>query len=201
MTIPNEERVKAACDEFDRDNREVEEALAALFGIYRDNRFLHQVLLKVATLNALYSTRIPVYSEVLPNVLDVARHICQNAHDIDSALLAGSPEIVDRIAVIAVSGKKNRNYFAFATKYCSWHNPRCYPIYDSRVYEYLRLLRKQGDFATDFDLEGHWKYPAFRDLMDAFREHYHLGSFSFKDIDKFLWMSGEKLHPESRTTL
>lgn len=199
--MPNEERVKAACNEFDQDYRAVEEALTEIFCQYRTNSAFHHVLLKVVTLNALYSTQIPVYSKTIPNVLDVAKHICQIAHDIDSALLAGSPEIVDRIAAIAVSGKKNRNYFAFATKYCSWHNPRCYPIYDSRVYEYLRLLRRQGDFATDFDLEGHWKYPAFRDLMDAFREHYHLGSFSFKDIDKFLWMSGEKLHPESRTTL
>jgi hypothetical protein len=197
LTMPNEERVKAACDEFDQDYRTVEEALTEIFCHYRTNSAFHHVLPKVVTLNALYSTQIPVYSKTIPNVLDVAKHICQNAHDIDSALLAGSPEIVDRSAVIAVSGKKNRNYFSFATKYCSWHNPRCYPIYDSRVYEYLRLLRRQGDFAADFDLEGHWAYPAFRDLMIAFRERYRLGSFSFKDIDKFLWIYGGKLEPES----
>jgi molybdopterin-biosynthesis enzyme MoeA-like protein len=191
LTTPNEELVRAACKAFDEDCRDAEEALAELFGHYRNNSALHHVLPKVVTLNALYSTQIPVYSKTIPNVFDVAGHICRNGGDIDSALLAGSPEIVDRIAEITVSGKKSRNYFSFATKYCSWHNPLCYPIYDSRVYEYLRLLRKSGDFTTDFDIEGHWKYPAFRDLMGHFREHYHLGSLSFKDIDKFLWSCGE----------
>ena len=190
LTTPNEELVRAACKKFDEDNGPIEEALDELFRRYRDNSALNHVLPKVATLNALYSTQIPVYGKTIPNVVDVAKHICAIGHDIDAALLAGSPEIVDKIATIKVPEKKPRNYFSFATKYCSWHNPLCYPMYDSSVHQYLRWLRRRGEFATDFDLEGHWGYPAFRDLMSSFRERY-CPSFSFKDIDKFLWLYGE----------
>ncbi len=56
------------------------------------------VLLKVVDdLSAvLLGQRIPVYSMKIPNVEDVARHIHQNAREVDSALAAGSPEIVLR---------------------------------------------------------------------------------------------------------
>ncbi|HEX7422960.1 MAG TPA: hypothetical protein VF311_03600, partial [Terriglobales bacterium] len=33
-----------------------------------------------------------------------------------------------------------RKYFSFATKFCSWHNPAAYPIYDGNVE--LQLLSK-----------------------------------------------------------
>jgi hypothetical protein len=54
-----------------------------------------------------------------PNVVDVAQHINRNAKKIDSALAAGSPEIVETIAWVSVPNKKDRNNFSFATKYCS----------------------------------------------------------------------------------
>ena len=35
-----------------------------------------------------------------------------------------------------------------------------------------------------------WGYPEFYGLMTRFRDHYGLRSFTFKDIDKFLWLYG-----------
>ena len=111
----------------------------------------------------------------------------------DSALAAGSPEIVDTIARIAVSEKKDRNYFSFATKYCSWHKPESYPVYDANVERYFGRLQKQSDFAGDFNVNAdHWKYPEFRGAMTAFRKRYGLDSFTFKEIDKFVWLYGGK---------
>jgi hypothetical protein len=190
-TIPNEENVRAARDQFDHDNPEIEQTLKDLFRQHPENGNLSQVLLKVVAVNALYSTQVFIYSEKIPNVVDIAKHIVRNAQQIDSALTAGSPEIVDRIAKVTVSGKKDRNYLSFATKYCSWHRDDSYPIWDSNVGNYLRHLQKQTDFAADFNLNADWKYPTFHGVMSDFRSRFGLGSFTFKDIDKFLWTHGE----------
>jgi hypothetical protein len=193
LTTPTEELVRAACEEFDRDDPAIEQALTELFDQYPDNSDLRHVLLKVVALNSLYSTQISVYSETIPNVMDVSRHIYQNYHEIDLALAAGSPEIVDWIASVKVSGKKDRYYFSFATKYCGWHKPELYPIWDSRVDRYVGCLKGQPRFAEFFNTgKDHWSYPQFRKLMTIFRDCYGLGSCTFKDIDKFLWIYGGK---------
>jgi hypothetical protein len=87
-TIRSPERIRAACEAFDRDNPVVEPALTELFTQYPGNDDIRHVLLKVVALNALYSTQIFIYSERVPNVLDVALHIHKNAQEIDSALTA-----------------------------------------------------------------------------------------------------------------
>ncbi|MGB9456265.1 MAG: hypothetical protein WCB12_09495 [Bryobacteraceae bacterium] len=183
LTIPTQERVRAACKDFDQENLIVEQALNELFGRYPGNNDLPHVLLKVAALNSLYSTQIFA-------VVEVARNIY--AQDIDSALAAGSPEIVDKIARITIRGRERNNY-SFATKYCSWHRPALYPIWDSHVDAYLWRLQKQSHFAKDFDSNAVlWNFGSFREVTTAFRDFYGLGSFTFKEIDKFLWScSGE----------
>ncbi len=126
--------------------------------------------------------------------MDVAQHIRKNGQDIDSALANGSPKIVETIARITVPGKKGRNYFSFAAKYCSWHKPELYPIWDSNVKKYLGRLQQQSDFAKGFNVNAdHWTYAEFCGAMNAFRNAYALGSFTFKEIDKFLWLYGGNL--------
>jgi hypothetical protein len=186
-TIPTEDRVRSACKEFDEDNVIVEQALKDLFNQYHRNDNQPHVLLKVVALNRLYSTNIFA-------VYDMARHIYQQAPDIDSALANGSPEIVDKIARVTITTTgKNRTNYSFATKYCSWHNQASYPIWDSRVDRYLRAMRRTA-FAKFLSAHGGlWNcYPEFVALMTAFRDCYSLGSFSFKEIDKFLWKYGGK---------
>jgi hypothetical protein len=183
--LPSEELVRNACRQFDEESEVAERALSELFNQYPRNDNHPQVLLKVVSLNGLYSTNIFA-------VHDMARHIYQSAQEIDSALAAGSPEIVDKIAKVTISstGKERTNY-SFASKYCSWHNSASYPIWDSRVDRYLRSLRR-----TDFckflpahaALWGH--YREFVNIMGTFRDHFKLGAFTFKDIDKFLWSYG-----------
>jgi hypothetical protein len=184
---PTIDLVKNACKQFDEENAIVEKALEELFGQFPRNDSPSRVLLKVVALNRLYSTNILA-------VYDVAQHIAQHAADIDPALSIGSPEIVDRIGkvTISVTGKQRTNY-SFATKYCSWHNRAAYPIWDSRVDWYLRSL-KNSPFAARIGTNPHlWEhYAEFLRTMTAFREFFGLQSFSFKEIDKFLWRYGVK---------
>lgn len=177
---PSSDAVRAACAEFDDEYAVTEQALHDLFKQYPRNDRQSHVLLKVVALNRLYSCGILA-------VHDVAGHIYQQAGDVDRGLAGGSADIVDKIAkVTIVATGKQRNFWAFATKYCSWHNLSTYPIWDSRVAKYLRSL--QG---TPFSRPDDWtRYQDFVNLMSRFREHYGLGSFTFKEIDKFLWLHG-----------
>jgi hypothetical protein len=185
--IPTADLVRGACEEFDEGNVVVEQALKDLFNQYPRNDNESHVLLKVVALNRLYSTNIFA-------VYDMAHHIWQQAQEIDSDLEGGVPDIVDKIAHVRISttGKDRINY-SFATKYCSWHNQASYPIWDSRVDRYLRSLR-QTTFAKFLNPHGDlWNcYPEFVKLMTSFRDFYGLGSFSFKQIDKFLYAHGVK---------
>ena len=87
------------------------------------NTELLDVLLKVSCLNDFYST----------NIYDthaVAKHITR-LH-IDGALDRGDLSLVNKIGPVKV-GSKTRNFYSFATKYCSHHRPDVYPIYDRYV--------------------------------------------------------------------
>jgi hypothetical protein len=181
LKMPTPELVKAACRQFDSENALVEQTLTELFHLYSTNSNPSQVLLKVAAVNALYRTSILALQTV-------AEHISANHKEIDAALAAGAPEIVDTIARIKVKGQLF-NFFSFASKYASWHNPAAYPIYDSHVDAYLWKLQKEDHFFS-FLHPDLWTYPKFLKIMAEFRSFHGLKAFSFKDIDKFLYLEG-----------
>jgi hypothetical protein len=157
-------------------------ALTELFGAFPENRLYEHVLLKVVALNSLYNTYIL-------NLAPVADHIWR--HNIDPKLAQGAPELVNEIALTPHKDGKIRRNYSFATKYCAWHNPDAYPIFDSYVekliWEYQRF-DKFSDFRRG-DLTNN--YPTYKYTLEAFRQRYRLMDFSFKDLDKFLWGYGK----------
>lgn len=158
-------------------------ALELIFKTWPANSSLPQVLTKVVTLNRLYSTSIF-------DVHGVARHILDM--DIDQALSAGDRKLVPRIATFTLSNGKSRNNYSFATKYCAWHNPTDFQIYDSRVDEALWHYKKHYGFASfrRYDLGD---YARFMQIMDQFIEHFGLHAFGRRHLDRFLWIEGGTL--------
>jgi hypothetical protein len=122
---PTPELVQEYINKFDNDSEliAVENALLELFRRYPSNQSLPEILIKVATLNSLYATNI--YATV-----KVANHILNK--NIDAKLQQRSPELVDEIALVTIGNKTRRNY-SFASKYCHWHQPEEFLIYDSYV--------------------------------------------------------------------
>jgi len=151
-------------------------ALARLFAQYPGNTTQEEVLLKVAALNSLYYTSIF-------GVVAVAQHIVSLG--VDALIAEGSPHVVEQIAVVELSRRRRRNY-SFATKYCSWHAPSHYPIYDSLVERLLWGYQNAVGF-HDFKRQDPQHYETFRAVIDAFRSHFGLGQFTYKELDKFLW--------------
>jgi hypothetical protein len=184
---PSADDIRQAAAEFDSENQILEEALQELFGQYPHNTQRAQVLLKVTALNTLYSTQIPLFRESIPTIFEVAEHVVTLG--IDSDLMRGNEGLVSRIAKTEVPLKKIRFNYSFATKYCSWHNPDAYPIFDGNVYAYLCHLVNH-DCLDTFIQKDMWDYPTFKRTIEGFKERNQLGKFTFKDIDKFLYPQG-----------
>ena len=183
LPIPTIDLVQAECDAFDEEpfTKLGEQALAQLREQFPRNVEVSHILLKVLALNQIYSTRIN-YVDVVP----LSRHIA--GLGIDSLLDQGSPRAVDLIFVCPPLPK----YFSFATKFCSWHNPAAFPIYDHYVDECLWLYKKQDGFAV-FHRQDLWIYEKFVEIVTSFRSHYGLTCFTYRQIDKFLWQTGDRI--------
>lgn len=182
---PTVELVEEECKEFDRENWLAEEALGQLRAQFPLNTDIRHVLLKVLVLNKLYATMIRDI-----DVETVAKHIVGLANDkhLDQLLDHGSLDAV--LLITDCPGVKQ--YLSFASKFCSWHNPTAYPIYDGNVRECLWSYGKQDRFAK-FRNEDLWYYRKLVETVIAFRHHYELDSLTFKQLDKFMYRSGGQI--------
>lgn len=164
-----------------------EEALDKLFfQLCPENTCIEDILLKVSTLNDFYSTHI--YS-----TFPVAKHIL--ALNIDERLKAGDLSLVGAIQKVSIKDTE-KNFYSFATKYCSHHNPLAFPIYDSYVDEVLYRFMQQDHFA--YFRRGDLKdYQRFYDTLLAFRSFYGLEKYNLKEIDKYLWQLGKTHLPKT----
>ena len=161
-------------------------ALNKLFhNLCPQNTKIEEVLLKCATLNDFYSTSIF-------SIYPVAKHIVDL--NIDERVKKGDITLVYDLQSIAIGGKV-RNFYSFATKYCSHHNAADYPIYDSYVECVLFYFKKQHGFSK-FKLSDLKDYIVFKETLIAFREFYGLEEFSLKQIDQYLWLLGKEYFPK-----
>ena len=186
---PTQELVTCYIDEFNTDERyyPADVAIGNLIARFPENKHVHDVMPKVATINALYSTRIM-------DVSGMAYHIA--GLDIDSRLDTGDLGLVEAIATGHGIGRGagGSRFFSFATKYCNWHRKDTYPIYDSFVEKILIAFRDEYGFSSfkNSDLKDCASLKrVILDLMNA----YSLGQYDLKAIDKFLWRYGQVVFP------
>lgn len=164
-----------------------EDALNKLFHeLCPKNTDIIDILLKASTLNDFYSTNIF-------SIYPVAKHICDL--DIDVRLEAGDVTLVRDIQYVTI-GDKAKNFYSFASKYCSHHNPLDYPIYDSYVDEVLRYFRNRDSFSSfqDSDLKD---YIKFKGILIDFRTFYNLDKYNLKEIDQYVWLLGKDYFPKN----
>lgn len=160
-----------------------DECLEILFKrTFRKNTDIKEVLIKVSVLNSFYSTNIF-------DLISVAKRIIEL--DIDKYLEEGNLDIVNSIAKVAMKKDKVRFFYSFATKYCSFHNPETYAIYDSYVVKALKHYRDEDKFA-EFNDDTLKDYRNFIDVILKFKSFYELNEFSLKQIDMFLWQAGKE---------
>jgi hypothetical protein len=167
----------------DKETERTESTVKELIAAFPKNERIEHVLTKVVTINSLYHAR----------VLDVDLHpLALHIHGIenlDDKLDEGSLTVVDDIWR---SEGTRQQYFSFATKFCNWHNPDAYAIYDTYMWEALCAYRKakSGFVFKDNECKN---YACFHAVVTRFQSAYDLGDCSRKKIDKFLWILGYEL--------
>ncbi len=163
-----------------------ENALNKLFlQLCPKNEMIEDILLKVSTLNDFYSTNIF-------SVFPIAEHILKLK--IDRRLENNDISLVDDIKKVSISGKI-KNFYSFATKYCSHHKPYDFPIYDSYVDMMLRYFQYKSGF-SNFKSSDLKDYSKFKKILLDFRGAYHLDDFNLKQIDQYLWQIGKEYFPK-----
>lgn len=163
-----------------------ENALDKLFlNTYPNNTDINDILIKASALNDFYSTNIF-------SIFSVAKHILNL--DIDIRLKNGDETLVEDISNITINGKTKR-FYSFATKYCSHHFPKEFPIYDSYVEKVLMYFNKADNF-YDFKREDLKDYRVFKNVLIEFKEFYDIDEYNLKDIDKYLWQLGKDYFPK-----
>ncbi len=177
----NKEIVKKYLDKWCtyRDSKmlEQENALSILFQHFYQNNNLQNVLVKVSCLNDFYSTNIR-------DTYSVAKVIYQL--NIDSRLQNGDLTLVDDIAAETEKKCKSaRREYSFASKYCSFHRPDVYPIFDSRNEKVLRYYRKD---ISIFPFTLRKSYKDYVKIINKYKEIFGLDAFSYKEIDRFNWL-------------
>ena len=164
-----------------------EDALDKLFiELCPNNTDISDILIKVATLNDFYSTNIF-------SVYPVAKHIL--SLDIDKRMAAGDVTLVADIQKVMINGVE-KNFYSFATKYCSHHNTMDYPIYDSYVEKMLYHFRNVDGF-FDFANKDLKNYVSFKNILIQFRRFYGLEQYNLKQIDKYIWQLGKVYFPKN----
>lgn len=162
-----------------------DESLEKLFTeTYPRNTDMEDVLIKVCSLNAIYSTNILSTS----TRFTVAKHIVELK--IDQRLKNKDMELVNQIAKVKVNDQKTIDFYSFATKYCSHHFPKDYSMYD-RYVETMLWHFKQVDNFHEFKRVDLMHYPKYHAVIKAFKEYYKLQKYNLKEIDIYLWQTGK----------
>ena len=190
MKIPNpsKDEVKKYLQKWDSlDNYVLQESsLDKLFlKTYPNNTDINDILIKASSLNDFYSTNIF-------SIFSVAKHILEL--NIDERLKAGDEALVNDIAKIIINNK-NKNFYSFASKYCSHHYPTEYPIYDNYVEKVLLYFKKRDKF-DDFTKEDLKNYKTFKKILITFKNFYKIDEYDLKEIDKYIWQLGKEYFPK-----
>jgi len=171
------------------DFQNADKAVRKVFQTFPQNTDLSDILVKVAVLNTFYKTRIF-------DVVKISQHIL--SLNIDGRLRQEDLSLVDNIKSGHRIQSKNGNeieFLSFATKYCHWHRPKIYPIYDQFAEKALYELQKKFKFfngrITQKDLKDYSKY---KEVLDCCINFFEFGDdWRYKKIDQALWIYGKFL--------
>lgn len=174
-----------------KDYKLTESSLKKLFTqTYPLNVEVTDVLIKVCSLDSIFHTNLNENQGI------VAKHIV--SLEIDKRLKINDIGLVNEIAKIKANGKV-KNFYSFATKYCSNHKPLDYPIYDSKADSMLQHFQKVDNFyKSGFQPDDLKNYPVYRNILLEFQKFYNLDKYNLREIDKYLWLAGKEYFPRPK---
>ena len=167
------------------------EAVSRTFENYPENTDHLSVLLKFSVLNDLYRTNI--YDKV-----KIVEHITRLSIEkkLDELLKSGNLDTVEKLRCghgIKTKNETERNFYSFATKYCHFSNPKCYPLYDQYVEKAIKKLR--NDKYIQFSNTDELRNPqTFKEIIYEVIQKFDLEDYQI--ADRALWRYGQHLTGE-----
>ena len=125
LSILKSDVVKCFASAFDIAYHKDEEELIRLFSDHSVDKDI--IEMRVRRLNALYHTRLRN-----GQITSLTEYLSSQGSDFEKRILTSATDVVNQIAQCG-----GKNWFVFATKYCSFVNSEKYPIYDSLVVKAL----------------------------------------------------------------
>ena len=157
-----------------------------LTDLFKEQQLTHNLLNnRVRVLNTEYHTRL--WEKDIKRIIE--------------KLQAGGKQFEDRIRnndkdVVKEIAEFSGNKFVFATKYCSFINPKNYPIYDAFIGKMLEYFQteykfyKNGEVFKMETIKNSKDYQKFVEIIDAFRDK-RCKECEYREIDKYLWLVGK----------
>lgn len=150
----------------------VDTLLYSEFKHLSSNDNLRDVTYKVTLLDKLYNCNLKA------NYADIAKHIV--SCNIDPDLLEGKTVVVEKITLSPL-----KKILVFASKYCHFHQPSKFPMWDRYAAEALHRLLG-GNYPKE---KNYSKYKADIDgLIQRINP-----DLSYKILDQYLWLYGQKV--------
>jgi len=174
---------------FEEKYSEIDSLLEMLFKVYRYNTNYSEVLAKVLAINTFYNTRVAG-----KEIAKLTSHII-SIDNLDEMLNKGELAAYQKVSE---TPEDIKNAFVFASKYCHFHNPKMYPIFDSKSRMTIYYINKETSFIEAFNQNALLEYSFYKDCLDNLietceedlRMYYDKESgrdYRYKKIDEFLW--------------
>ena len=150
------------------------ECLTDFFCKNKLNTDMNVILSKVALIDGLYRTNLQDPISVAENIAEIEQ--------LDKRLKRGDEDVLAEVS--QWNGKK---LMSFSSKFCHFHNKKVYPIYDKYVCLSLNLL---------IDWKNKKEAIDFLEAINKFRVQYGLQYIPYEDVDKYLWLYGQREYLE-----
>lgn len=152
---------------------------------HKENKDISIITTKVVLINSLY------YTFVL-SPLEMAKHIQKIAEkkQLDYLISTGDPMAVELISQAKISKRKIR-FLSFASKYCHFHNPSKYSMFDKYVCNLLKKINGKEQ-TLGINNKNLTKYPVFHAAIVNLKEKVNLKN-DFIEMDRYLWLCGQKI--------
>ena len=189
MVFYDRKLIRIAAEVMDEHPRYANADLAVnwTFESAKENTRIDRVLAKVCVLNTLYATS--VY-----DIVRMASHIV-SIKELDTLMEKGDHRSVDLIRAghgIRSKSGDDRDFYSFATKYCHFHNPECFPMWDRLVSELLYTWNKAMAWYPKSTHEGLREYGRFHAIVTKAKGEIDR-RLSYKRFDMGLWIIGKYL--------
>ncbi|MDX2464650.1 MAG: hypothetical protein QNK31_09105, partial [Porticoccus sp.] len=166
----------------------INESLSKLFSSLNDEENQHEVSIKVAALNQIYSTAIQY---IAPVVLKISEEIDNTHTDLSEEQYANLVDKISNVSWISQrTGKHHkRNNLSFCSKYIHFLSKYKLPIYDSYIWIVMvGYLNQKHQKKLGFSVPKNYK--DFYSVFTNFRNDFELRKYSNYEIDKYLWQYG-----------